>query len=263
LSALSFRLLDTPPAPGAWNMALDAALMDSVRAGAAPVLRFYRWDPACLSLGRNQPARGCYDLEAIRDRGLDVVRRPTGGRAVLHRRELTYAAILPDRLLGGPRQSYATVNRALARGLRLLGVEAALQPRGRKGSPVPSLTPCFQEPAEGEVVVHGRKLVGSAQYRERGVILQHGSLLLEDDQGEIGPLLREPAGPDSAWERPATLCEVLDPLPSWAELARALADGWDQELNAGLEPTPPTAPEQRRAAILNGHYEDPAWTWRY
>jgi lipoyl(octanoyl) transferase len=85
-----WRLLDTPPAPGAWNMAVDEALAESVRAGGAPVLRFYRWSPACLSLGRNQPADG-YDRDRIRRRGVEVVRRPTGGRAVLHHRELTYS----------------------------------------------------------------------------------------------------------------------------------------------------------------------------
>ena len=83
-----WRLLDTPPAPGAWNMAVDEALADSVRAGGPPVLRVYRWSPPCLSLGRNQPSDG-YDRDEIRRRGIDVVRRLTGGRAVLHHRELT------------------------------------------------------------------------------------------------------------------------------------------------------------------------------
>ena len=87
---MRWRLIDTAPAPGAWNMAVDEALMERVRGGGAPVLRFYRWEPACLSLGRNQPATGAYDAAAIAARGVDVVRRPTGGRAVLHHRELTY-----------------------------------------------------------------------------------------------------------------------------------------------------------------------------
>src|SRR5215213_2662474 len=104
-----WRLLDTPPAPGAWNMAVDEALAESVRRGGAPVLRVYRWSPPCLSLGRNQPARGRYRLDALAARGIDVVRRPTGGRAVLHDRELTYAAALPEALFGGPRPAYAAV----------------------------------------------------------------------------------------------------------------------------------------------------------
>jgi lipoyl(octanoyl) transferase len=257
-----FRLLDTSPAPGAWNMALDAALMDSVRAGGAPVLRFYRWSPCCLSLGRNQPARERYDLEALRARGFEVVRRPTGGRAVLHDRELTYSVILPDSLLGGPRRSYATINRALVRGLRRLGVAAELQPRGRRAA-VPSLLPCFREPAEGEVVVGGRKLVGSAQFRERHVLLQHGSLLLENDQATVGGLLREPSAaepPDDA--SPATLRELLGAPPSWKTLTRALAKGWTEELRVRLLPAEPSPQEEARATELAVHYADPAWTWR-
>ncbi|HEV2149493.1 MAG TPA: hypothetical protein VGR37_18985, partial [Longimicrobiaceae bacterium] len=101
-------------------MAVDAALAESVRQGGLPVLRFYRWDPPCLSLGRNQPAAGRYDLDALRARGVDVVRRPTGGRAVLHDRELTYSVAVADGALGGPRECYAAVNRALVAGLRRL-----------------------------------------------------------------------------------------------------------------------------------------------
>lgn len=244
-------------------MAVDAALMESVRAGAPPVLRFYRWAPPCLSLGRNQPARGFYDLDAIRARGLDVVRRPTGGRAVLHHRELTYSVVLPDRMLGGPRASYDAINRALARGLRRLGVPTELQPRGAARAAVPSLAPCFREPAAGEVVVHGRKLVGSAQFREGGVVLQHGSLLLEDDQAMAAAVLLCPPANTQGDDPPATLREVLDPLPSWRILTGALAAGWQAVAGAEVQPAPLLPEELERAAILREHFEDPAWTWRY
>ncbi|HEX8359088.1 MAG TPA: lipoate--protein ligase family protein, partial [Longimicrobium sp.] len=191
---MNWRLIDTPPAAGAWNMALDEALAESVAEGGAPVLRFYRWSPPCLSLGRNQPAAGMYDLEAIRERGWDVVRRPTGGRAVLHHRELTYCVALPDTLLGSPREAYTAINRAIVAGLRRLGVDAAVQGDTGRRAPVPSLAPCFAEPVQGEVVAGGRKLVGSAQRRMGSVLLQHGSLPLEDDQGAVAALLRQPAG---------------------------------------------------------------------
>jgi lipoyl(octanoyl) transferase len=241
-------------------MALDAALMERVRAGASPTLRFYRWSPACLSLGRNQPARGCYEPGAIHARGLEVVRRPTGGRAVLHGRELTYSVVLPDRLLGGPRQCYATVNRALLRGLLLLGVPAVLQPRGVGSATIPPLVFCFPEPTEGEVVLGGRKLVGSAQCRERGVLLQHGSLLLEDDQADVGALLRDPP-PPPAEERAATLADALDPLPTWDALVEALLQGWQAEL--GARPTEADPAEHAPPPGMIGRYKDPAWTWRY
>ncbi|CAN5461889.1 hypothetical protein BH24GEM3_BH24GEM3_24960 [soil metagenome] len=281
-------------------MALDEALMHSVRAGAPPVLRFYRWTPRCLSLGRNQPGRDRYDLERLAARGTEVVRRPTGGRAVLHDRELTYSVIAMEGVLGSPRESYAAINRALAAGLRRLGVPAALQPRGSR-APVPSLSPCFREPAEGEVVAGGRKLIGSAQYREGGVMLQHGSLLLEDDQGEVreypvGPTAPPPPNPlPQFWERGNTILPSLgscptagsavlpspefgggaggggahavlrdfcDPLPSWDVLTAALAAGWEEELWGSLRPDEPSAAERACAERLAAHYADAAWTWR-
>lgn len=254
-----WRLLDTPPARGAWNMAVDAALTASVREGAAPSLRFYRWDPACLSLGRNQPARGRYDLDALNARGWDVVRRPTGGRAVLHHRELTYSVAVREGVLGSPRESYAAINRALVAGLRRLGVPAQLQPRTGERAPVPSLAPCFKEPTEGEVVVGTRKLVGSAQVREGGVILQHGSLLLADDQGEVRGLALDPLPGDG--EAPTSLAELCDPVPAWERIVGALVEGWEASTGTALHPDGLTPEERDRAGELARRFEDPAWTW--
>ena len=241
-------------------MAVDEALLASVRQGGPPTLRFYRWSPACLSLGRNQPARGKYDLDAICIRGLDVVRRLTGGRAVLHDRELTYSVTMPDGLLGSPRAAYATINRALAAGLRRLGVPVALAPRTPHRVPAPSLAPCFKEPVEGEITVGRRKLIGSAQYREGGATLQHGSLLLEGDQGEVLSLLQEP---ESGAESTAfvTLAMFCDPLPSWETLTAELAAGWEEPLGVGLCPNPLSAREQQCAGRLAVLYGAPAWTW--
>jgi lipoate-protein ligase A len=242
-------------------MALDAALMESVRGGSPPAVRFYRWSPPCLSLGRNQPARDAYDADAIRARGLDVVRRPTGGRAVLHDRELTYSVVVEDGLLGSPRQSYATINRALVAGLRRLGVPAALQPRTGGRAPVPSLVPCFKEPVEGEVVAAGGKLLGSAQYRERGVVLQHGSLLLEGDQRDVRALLRGPGAPGGDLP-PVTLATFCDPLPEWHTITHALADGWVEVVGGQLVADEPSGTECARSVELaEVRFGDPAWTW--
>ncbi len=242
-------------------MALDEALMESVRQGAPPVLRFYRWEPACLSLGRNQPAKDYYDLPALERRGIQVVRRPTGGRAVLHHRELTYAVVVREGELGSPRECYAALNRALVVGLRRLGVAAALQPPSAARAPLPSLLPCFREPTEGEVVAGGRKLIGSAQYREEGVILQHGSLLLEGDQREVREFLRAQEECEEP-PPPATLREFCDPLPSWETLAAALRAGWEEELGVSVEPGELGEAEQARARELSWRYADLAWTWR-
>jgi lipoyl(octanoyl) transferase len=254
-----WRVITTPPAPGAWNMALDEALMESVRAGAEPAVRFYRWSPACLSLGRNQPAVGRYDPEAIRARGLDVVRRPTGGRAVLHDRELTYAVVIREGALGSARAAYSAINGALAAGLRRLGVPVELQRPSASRAPAPSLAPCFREPAEGEVVAGGRKLIGSAQYTEDGVTLQHGSLLFADDQGAVLSLLGESASPEDA---PAVLESFLDPLPSWETLTAALAAALAEATGATVAAAEIAAAEARRAEALRARYEDLAWTWR-
>lgn len=163
-----------PPMSGARNMAIDHALAVGLADGTA-ALRLYEWSEPTVSLGRNEPARG---------RSGAVVRRPTGGRAVLHRSELTYAVAVPARALGGPRAMYRAVNEALVEGLRLLGADVTLAPDG--ATLRPDAGPCFEVPAEGEVVAGGGKLVGSAQARMGEALLQHGSILIEDDQSTLG-----------------------------------------------------------------------------
>ena len=259
-SETRWRLIDTPPAPGAWNMAVDEALAATVAGGGAPVLRFYRWEPACLSLGRNQPARGRYDLAALAAAGIEVVRRPTGGRAVLHRRELTYSVAAPVALLGAPRRAYAAINRALVAGLRHLGAAASLQPATSTRAPLPSLAPCFAEPVEGEVVAGGRKLVGSAQRLLGSVLLQHGSLPLHDDQSAVAALLAAP-DPSAAEAPPATLTGVLGREPAWDELTAALAAGWAEGLGAVLHPDALSEAEAGLAREAAARYAGPAWTW--
>lgn len=240
-------------------MALDEALAASVRAGGPPALRFYRWSPPCLSLGRNQPADG-YDRAALRARGIDVVRRPTGGRAVLHHRELTYSVAVRDGALGAPRDAYRAVNRALVAGLARLGVAAELHAGSGGRAPSPSLAPCFEKPVEGEVTAGGGKLVGSAQRRWDGVLLQHGSIPLEDDQAALAELLAEP------WRAPAgaaaaSLSGLLGRVPGWEELTSALAEGWRESLGVELAEAAPTPAERRRAEALRARYADAAWTW--
>lgn len=258
-TGVHWRLLDTPPAPGAWNMAVDEALADGVRQGGPPVLRVYRWDPPCLSLGRNQPSGG-YDREAIRARGVEVVRRPTGGRAVLHHRELTYSVAARDDALGTLRQAYTAINRALVAGLRRLGVDARLHPAGPDRAPVPSLAPCFEQPVEGEVTAGGRKLVGSAQRRDRGVMLQHGSLPIHDDQSALAALMLR-GHVAAAAQAPATLAALLGREPGWSELVDALAAGWAETFGAALARDGLSREEEERARVHRARYEDPAWTW--
>lgn len=270
------RRIDHPPADGARNMAVDEALMEAGRRGGV-VLRLYRWDPPCLSLGRNQTARGRYDPETAGRRGIDVVRRPTGGRAVFHHRELTYAVIAPADLWGGLRESYRRINRALLRGLAGLGADVEAAERGpESGTPGPGRRACFRDPLPGEIVAADRKLVGSAQWRHRGALLQHGSLLLHDDQGTVeelrsdGPSAASPAeagvgaGPGTAGGAgvAASLSEVLPELPEPGRLADALAGGIAEEFGVEVPGSSLSGRERRRAAELEPRYRDDEWTWR-
>lgn len=195
-----------------------------------------------LSFGRNQPAAGLYPRDGA---GPDTVRRPTGGLAVLHDHEVTYGVALPAARLGGPRATYTAVNRALVAGLRMLGVDASIAP-GAKRAAFGTVQPCFAEAAEGEVVAAGKKLVGSAQRYERHAILQHGSILLANDQ---------PAGAIS-------LTDLLAEVPDADQIAAAMRDAFERVCGICLAPAELSRDEDARARELEAHYASESWTWR-
>jgi lipoate-protein ligase A len=165
-------------------MARDEALLEAMaEVSSAPVLRLYGWSRPCLSLGYAQPYYSYVDPKFCQEHGVEVVRRPTGGRAVLHHFELTYAVVFrsDDPVLGGNViESFRKVSSAILGGLRALGIPADLEPvhRGERPSKVAN---CFVSASTYEVSAGGRKLVGSAQVRRRGAVLQHGSILLDVD----------------------------------------------------------------------------------
>lgn len=269
-----FRLLLTPPRDGAANMALDEALLHHAARTGWTIVRVYGWSRPTLSLGRNQTAVGLYDPVRLADAGVDVVRRPTGGRAVLHWREVTYAVAAPVGALapeGAPlKASYARINRLLLEALRRLGVGARVaEPAGR--APRPDGAPCFEVPTGGELVVPAadsadasadataRKLVGSAQWQEEGALLQHGSLLIDDDQSRIPTLAAQPL---PAVPAPATLRQVLGRAPSLDEVAAALfaaVRALEDPAAAPLPSDPTLAADAETRAV---RYRDPTWTWR-
>ncbi len=163
--------------PGAWNMARDAELLASHRPGDEPILRLYRWQPAAVTIGHNQQFSD-FAEQAIADKGYDLVRRPTGGRAILHADELTYAVIgsSPSPLFGDTLHgTYMKINEALLAFLGRLDVDANLS-AGESRESARGLV-CFRSAGQHEVKVRGRKLIGSAQRRTGGVFLQHGSIL--------------------------------------------------------------------------------------
>jgi lipoate-protein ligase A len=261
---MSWRLLLDGAAPGAWNMAIDEALAESVAAGAGPpVLRLYRWAPPCLSLGFTQPSAAA-DAAFCAARGVDVVRRPTGGRAVLHHLELTYGFAAP--LGSGPftfdlQAAYRTICAALVEGLARLGVPARLS--GTPEEPMIRPTeaiPCFVGPAAGEVIVGGRKLIGSAMRRVGDAILQHGAIL----EGWDGALQAGCLGlPDDASLRPAvvTLADLLGAAPAPEAHAAAIAAGFETAFGVVLEESSLNAVERERAKLLaRDRYGHPRWT---
>jgi lipoyl(octanoyl) transferase len=246
-------------------MAVDEVLLDGVADGTAPpTLRFYEWAPPCLSLGYFQ-AFEVVDVDGCRRLGVDVVRRPTGGRAILHDRELTYSVALPLRLLGDDGAvlpSYHRLSLALERGLHRLGAPVVLAPESA-AQPGPDHGPvCFDRPSAHEILLDGRKLVGSAQVRRATAILQHGSILIEPRIDRLLTCLSLPGGPDVRIEDGvAGLAEVgaLDP----ARIAGALADAFAEEFGVRLVPGR-LGPDERQAAdaLMDSKYRAAAWTER-
>src|SRR5204862_4644514 len=170
----TWQLLVEPAGrPGAENMAIDQTLLvEADRTGRA-FLRLYRFDPRCILFGRNEPARERYDRDAIARLGCDVVRRPTGGRAVWHEHEVTYAVAAPLAAFGSPRASYRAIHERLAAALRTLGVNTKLASNGKTVRLSDSPAGCFAAPVGGEVLIGDRKVVGSAQVRRGAAFLQH------------------------------------------------------------------------------------------
>ena len=251
--------IDQQPRAGWANMAIDLALLEQAGQDACWV-RLYAWEPHCLSFGRNEPASTRYDVEKILALGLDTVRRPTGGRAVWHARELTYAVAAPFGLFGSLHAAYREIHQLLAEALGTLGIAAALAPRGPAGSL--DAGACFSRPVGGEVLVAGHKVIGSAQLRRGTSILQHGSILLQDDQRFLAGLLRNGSGAaDRSWpEAPPLAAANGEPLSatSLATAIGALAtERWTGDWEREAEPS----------AVLDAashHFEQfrsAGWTW--
>lgn len=271
---LEGRLLLSGPGSAARNMAVDEAVAVHVGRGAAPpTLRFYGWQPRAVSLGFFQPWRHL-DADACRRLGLDWVRRPSGGRAVLHAREVTYSLALPAGALpGGVSAVYQQVSRGLLAGLKALGAPADLVPAARPapGAPRGGGVLCFASHARHEVAVDGRKILGSAQWRSGGAILQHGSLPLELDADLLERLVRPADRAGRAhWRGP-----VAGPLPACGlfealgrevpvpDVEAALARGLAETLGVIFREDPLLAEEEKLARRLaREKYASEAWLKR-
>ena len=241
--------------PGYLNMAIDQALLDRAGRYGERWLRLYRWQPHCLSFGRHEPAMRRYDPVRIAERGLDTVRRPTGGRAVWHGREVTYAIVTPANALGALRQAYLEIHQMLLQALRALGAPAVMAP------PRPPARldagACFAQPVGGEIIIAGKKVVGSAQRREGEALLQHGSILLHDDQAIVQAVTREA----SANESGAGALLSVD-LPDQGELVEAVANAAAARWGGRWDPQPPIESVLELATSHVPRFRSDAWTWR-
>jgi len=241
---MRWRFLNTGPRAGDYNMALDAAMAQN-GASNEPTLRVFKWQPDCISLGYHQKVDEV-DLEKCRQAGIDVARRPTGGRAILHAQELTYSVVIPAthawfEIL--PLDVYRRLSEAVAAGLRHLGANVNFAP-GEKlhvdGKPLRMA--CFASAARNELLAGGKKIVGSAQRRFRRGILQHGSILLDQAHAQLPEFL---TGDDAAREterrrledHTTTLRQVcgrpVDFEETLSALRRGFAETWQIDFSEG------------------------------
>jgi len=255
---MQWHHLRDPAFDGATNMARDLALLDLAAERGIGFVRTYTWAPFTLSFGANEPVLKRYDRDAILARGLAVVRRPTGGRAVWHAEELTYAVAAPEGALGSLAESYRNIHEILLHALTTLGGAFALASRPTEVTTLDAGA-CFASPAGGEVVSDLGKVVGSAQLRERGASLQHGSILLGNRQELVAEITRgTPPAPGAA-----SLREVLGRDVAAEEVAAAIRVAFERHLgelstlNSEL-----STPLETRTAMHRPRFTDDAWTWR-
>lgn len=236
-------------------MACDQGLLDLADREEMAVLRLYRWDPFCISFGRHEPARLLYNRVRIESLGLEAVRRPTGGRAVWHARHLTYAVAAPRQRFGTFQQAYREIHQMLATAVASLGARPSLAPTPDTPTGIHEGA-CFSHAAGGEVMVLGKKVVGSAQVRQGSAFLQHGVLLLDDAQEALAEVSVATARPLDD----AALSFLLGRQVSFQEAATAVsqaAASWPGEWIT----TPDHAPFREAARRHHARFHSEQWTW--
>lgn len=231
---MNFTFLDTGSNPGKFNMDYDLELVERCKADDTSFLRFYKWNPYCISLGYNQTRnKEPVNYSKCREDGIDVVTRPTGGRAVLHSEELTYSVVLKT---GKPvREIYSEISLALLNGLKLIDkfnstlqkISAFTNNMNTARSSI-----CFASSVKNEINYLGRKLVGSAQRKFGDVILQHGSILIGDYHKNIVKYISSlpERGDRGGFQSAISLNEILNREVSYQEVGEALLKGFELTL---------------------------------
>ncbi|OAJ74100.1 octanoyltransferase [Brevibacillus sp. SKDU10] len=272
-----WRYVVTPPMSPEMNMAIDEAILTLHSQGKVPpTVRFYTWNPATLSIGYFQKMEKEINIDEVKRLGLGLVRRPTGGRAVLHDAELTYSVIVSEDHPQMPKsvtEAYKVISMGLLHGFQKLGLKAEMvslateEEKAKYDSPGSSA--CFDSPSWYELVVEGKKVAGSAQTRQKGVILQHGSILLDMDVDLLFSLLTFPSERvkermmNSFKQKAVTINEVSSKPISLEEAIEAFYQGFAEGLGIELVPMDLTAEEQQLAKELaENRYSTDEWNFR-
>lgn len=272
-----WRFIDSGACSPSYNMALDEALLDWHSEGKIPpTIRFYGWSPATLSIGYFQQAQKEIDVDAVREHGLGFVRRPTGGRAVLHEHELTYSVIVTEEHPRMPKtvtEAYRVISEGILKGFHELGLQANFAVPSSEIElahlKAPRSSVCFDSPSWYELVVEGRKIAGSAQTRQKGVILQHGAILLDLDEEKLFSLFRfsnqrVKERMQKTFKKKAVAINALTTKKVNYEKAKsAFKKGFEEGLNIKLEPSALTKEELDYVHHLaETRYETDDWNFR-
>lgn len=268
----TFRLIKDKPASGAWNMAVDEAIFESVcRGDSLPTVRLYAWEPACLSLGYSQSASDV-DEKRLDAEGWHWVRRLTGGKAILHVDEITYSIMAPiDHPLvsGTLLESYLRIATGLLEALKLMGINGEVNEDPIPMNSMQTGPICFEVPSAYEITFLGKKVLGSAQARRATGVLQHGTLPLEGDLGRITQVLvfndpiEKQMALTSLLEHATTVETILKKKVNWEKSARFLETGFARKLGMSFEPGQISVNESLRAHVLmDTKYQTSDWTKR-
>lgn len=259
-----------------YNMAMDEALLNFVSRGEIdPVIRFYTWDPATLSIGYFQRLKKEIDIEKVKEKGYGLVRRQTGGRGVLHDKELTYSVIVPESHPNMPKtvtEAYRVISQGLLEGFKLLGFDAYFAvPKSkeeREKLKQPRSSVCFDAPSWYELVVEGRKIAGSAQTRQKGVILQHGSILKDIDIDDLFDMFifkndrLKDKMKQAFVDKAVAINDISDKTISIEEMDVAFEKGFQKGLNINFKPLELTKEQQAEVKELAEKYKSEEWTYR-
>lgn len=253
-------------------MAVDESILEHIHRGESmPTLRLYAWEPPCLSLGYAQPFSDV-DVMRLKQRGWEIVRRATGGRAILHTDELTYSVTAPadePRVAGTVLESYNRLARALFAAVQDLSLSVEMKEHDPKPA-LQNFNPvCFEVPSTYEITVGGKKLIGSAQARKKEGVLQHGSLPLTGDLARICDALIFEDGAARAvaaqrlLDRATTVESALGRVVDWETAAQAFVRAFEAQLDIQFERGELSAPESTRAdELVREKYDHPLWTER-